>query len=121
MKSAPLQERVEFDLLETAGSPETLLIPGRHIDRLLLAFGFRLSAFENNDVAWHDKLDGGKDWQVSFGPEPQRERPKKPVGSINRQIQSRQFRSRSIQTGRSPAHDNAPTFPVVQVVPDIQW
>ena len=56
VQGAPLEEGVELHFLEAPGTPETLLVPGRHVNRRLLALGFRLRAFKNDDVAWHVRL-----------------------------------------------------------------
>lgn len=54
MQRTALEEGIELDLLETTRSPETLLVPGGHVDRSLFALRFGFRAFEDDDVAWHD-------------------------------------------------------------------
>ncbi|MFT7303189.1 MAG: hypothetical protein ACI8UZ_002028 [Akkermansiaceae bacterium] len=53
MKRATVQERIEFLLLKTPRSIEALLVAGAGVAGGRLALGLGLSAFQNNDVAWH--------------------------------------------------------------------
>lgn len=54
MKSAALQERIILLLLKTAWSIEALLVASACVTGGWLALGFRLSAFQNNNIAWHN-------------------------------------------------------------------
>lgn len=53
VKSAALQVGIEFDLLKTTGSAETLFVTGRDIDGWTSAFLFGLGAFQDDDFSWH--------------------------------------------------------------------
>ena len=53
MKRAAIEERIEFLLLKTAWCIEALLVAGAGVAGGGLAFGLGLSAFQDNDVAWH--------------------------------------------------------------------
>ena len=54
MKRAAIQERIKFLLLETPRSIEALLVTSACVAGSGLAFGLGLSAFQNNNVAWHN-------------------------------------------------------------------
>ena len=54
MQGATIEERIEFHLLKTTRSVEALFVTGTGITGCGLAFGLGLSAFQNNDVAWHN-------------------------------------------------------------------
>ena len=54
MESATIQERVKFPFLKTTWRVEALLIAGAGITGGRFAFGLGLSAFQNNNVAWHN-------------------------------------------------------------------
>jgi hypothetical protein len=54
VKSAALQERVILLLFKTAGSPEALFVTSTRVTGGRLALGLGLSAFQNDDIAWHN-------------------------------------------------------------------
>ena len=54
MKSAALQERIILLLFETARSSETLFVTSARITGGWLPLGLGLSAFQNDDIAWHN-------------------------------------------------------------------
>ena len=53
MKRAAIEERIEFLLLKTTWCIEAFLVTGAGVAGGRLAFGLGLSAFQNNNVAWH--------------------------------------------------------------------
>ena len=55
MKRAALQERVVFNLFQTAGSTQALLVTRGDVAGRGLSFGFGLCAFEDDDVSRHDE------------------------------------------------------------------
>ena len=54
MKGTALEKGIVLHLLEAAGCPEALIISSRIVTRGWLSLGFRLGAFENDNVAWHN-------------------------------------------------------------------
>ena len=54
MESATIQKRVKLPFLKTTWRVEALLIAGAGITGGRFAFGLGLSAFQNNNVAWHN-------------------------------------------------------------------
>lgn len=54
VKSATLQERVILFLFKTAGSPEALFVTSACVTGGRLALGLGLSAFQNDNIAWHN-------------------------------------------------------------------
>ncbi len=53
MEGAALQERIILLLFKTTRRIEALLVAGAGVAGSGLAFGLGLSAFQNDDVAWH--------------------------------------------------------------------
>lgn len=54
VESTTVEERIEFHLLKTARSTEALLVASAGVTGGRFAFGLGLSAFQNNNVAWHN-------------------------------------------------------------------
>jgi len=54
VKSAALEEGVVFLLFKTTRSIEALFVAGAGVTGGRFAFGLGLSAFQNNNVAWHN-------------------------------------------------------------------
>ena len=54
MKSAAIEEGIEFHLLKTTRSVETLFVTSAGITGRGLALGLGLGAFQNNNIAWHN-------------------------------------------------------------------
>src|SRR5262245_33069927 len=53
MKRVPLHEGIIFFLFEPVRRPRTFLVPGCHVARRGRASGFRLRAFEGDDLLRH--------------------------------------------------------------------
>ena len=53
MKSAALEEGIEFHLFETTRGAQALFVTGGHVAGGRFPFRFGFGAFENDDVAWH--------------------------------------------------------------------
>src|SRR6266853_84490 len=53
MERVALQVRVVFFLFEPVRSVRALFVARRNVARDGFAFGFRLRAFENDEIAWH--------------------------------------------------------------------
>ena len=62
MKRVTAEERIVFFLLQTSRSVWALFVTGGHVTGSGFAFGFRLSAFESDDVLGH----GGRGLYASY-------------------------------------------------------
>ena len=54
MDGPTLESRIEFLLLKASGGPEALFVTSACVTGGRLALGLGLSAFQNDDIAWHN-------------------------------------------------------------------